>query len=90
MNRDSLGTYMIAQKGGPYVKIGAAKSAKKRLRELQMASPLELYIQMWVPHFDMEKQLHKQFSVWRVRGEWFLNCEEVYQFAIEGDRIKGY
>jgi hypothetical protein len=77
MATNELGTYMIAQKGGPYVKIGAALNVAKRIRDLQMASPLELYVAMWIPNFDMERQLHKQFKIYKIRGEWFRAIDRI-------------
>lgn len=58
--------------GGP-IKIGRTKDPEKRLRDLQVASPVKLVIRrtFFTERDSDEKDLHSAFSVLRLHGEWF-------------------
>lgn len=57
---------------GTYMKIGWAVDAHKRLAELQVGNARPLYLKGVVRgHPDLERQLHRRFAKYRVKGEWF-------------------
>ena len=65
---------------GIATKIGVATNVHKRIRELQTASHEELVLIGSIPNgsFKLEKALHKKFSKYRLKGEWFkLSFEQI-------------
>lgn len=72
--------YFIADNNG-LVKIGVAKNPKKRLKELQTASPRKLNLISTVESdnaFRLEGKLHRRFKEKCVSGEWFeLNSDDI-------------
>lgn len=64
-------TYVIqARPDGP-IKIGRTKDIHARLQSLAGSSPAELELLFLYPGMDLEKDLHENFSTWRLHGEWF-------------------
>ncbi|MBI5491479.1 MAG: GIY-YIG nuclease family protein [Deltaproteobacteria bacterium] len=64
-----------------WTKIGISNNVKNRIRHLQIGSPFEIKLIAHVlGHPEMEKLLHKRFTYYRRRGEWFIG-ELVYNFA---------
>ena len=73
--------YFITDNHG-HMKIGKAKEPFERLKALQIGNPYELEIYDLIevkPHkpsyFDsvtFEKMLHRMFSKYKVRNEWFM------------------
>lgn len=61
-------TYII--KGGHKVKIGVSKNVPERLKQLQTSRSMELRV-IHVFNGNLEKELHKQFADYRLKGEWF-------------------
>ncbi len=66
------------------VKIGVACDAEKRLRELQVGSPVELKLTLTRPYAErrdadaVAEELHRHFAGRRVRGSWYrLTVAEV-------------
>lgn len=54
------------------VKIGVAADPNARLKELQTGNPFKLKIAATIPgHFATEKELHRIFERFRLKGEWF-------------------
>lgn len=78
--------YFIA--ADPYngaVKIGKANDCDIRLKQLQTGTHLDLkiYHKLAVPNaFVLEKQLHRQYASYRLRGEWFSFTREELDRAI--------
>jgi hypothetical protein len=69
--------YFIASEKGP-IKIGKARSPKKRLRTLQTGYHEKLEILAWCwGGEDTEKAYHKRFAAHRLSGEWFERCPEI-------------
>ena len=63
-----------------YVKIGKTQNIISRLSALQTGHPEKLYVLGYVDGGrGEEKKLHKRFSKYRVRGEWFKLTEEFAQ-----------
>lgn len=69
--------YIIRNGVNGHYKIGIANNVERRLEELQVGNPVELFI---VCKFffksrkvanKVEKSLHNRFKDHRVRGEWF-------------------
>ena len=63
-------------KKGP-IKIGYAKDVEKRMADLQIGNPYQLFLIAAVPVKSMahgkqvEKWLHQRFKTQHIRGEWF-------------------
>lgn len=72
--------YLIADKELTVCKIGYSKDVRKRLYELQTASPFKLHL-----YADrrgdskLEHKIHKELTPWRMHGEWFTFCPEVVE-----------
>jgi hypothetical protein len=70
------GVYAIAC--GKLVKVGRARSIRRRMKELQGSQPLPLrFIAHLSTNPDDEGAWHERLSAFRVRGEWFRLCDEV-------------
>lgn len=72
--------FVQAEHGGP-IKIGYAINIIDRHKQLQVASPYKLIVlaHMKGGHLD-ENALHNRFAEYRLHGEWFLPCEELFEF----------
>lgn len=59
---------------GNFVKIGYCYNLKNRLEELQVGSPLKLYVRRHYlseyPYLE-EQRLHEEYKEFHLRGEWF-------------------
>lgn len=76
--------YFIKAKceGNP-IKIGYSIDPKKRLKSLQTASPVKLKLVKAIPgNRDTERNLHRRFKKYRIRGEWFKS-EKLLSFIKE-------
>jgi hypothetical protein len=71
--------YAILNSTNNTVKVGYSKNPRKRLTELQVATadPLELLF-TFLGAFELEQQIHQQLTEYRLSGEWFLNCPQVF------------
>ena len=66
--------------GESHVKIGYSANMDLRLAALQGANPMELKLYRMVEGtMAKERELHAKFKHLRIRGEWFLWCEEIKQ-----------
>jgi hypothetical protein len=73
--------FIEAGEGGP-IKIGVAADVNARLRDLQVANPVDLKLIVSIPGgYDEERALHQQFRTERVSGEWFRGNGNVRAFA---------
>ena len=69
--------------GGP-IKIGKAKDVEKRLSILQIGNPRKLTLLAAIKckscgdAIRLEKELHKKFSNYQLRGEWFRGSIELH------------
>lgn len=63
--------FIRSEQGGP-IKIGWARDAERRLKDMQAVNPFRLKIMARLPGtiYD-EKQFHEEFAANRVHGEWF-------------------
>ncbi len=80
-----VGTVYFVRAGNAHtVKIGYARDADVRLRQLQTASPTRLRFLLRLPgDWILEQQLHDQFREYRVRGEWFRLSDEIKAFIFK-------
>lgn len=67
-----------------YVKIGFSRNFRKRRRQLQDGLPraIETYLVI-SGTYQTEKELHKRFAKYRLRGEWFLFAGELADWIEE-------
>lgn len=79
--------YFVRSTGGrslTRVKIGWALDPEKRLKYLQIGSPVELEL---VGAFrgtrSDERAVQKQFEFYRTHGEWFLPSHTILDFIVE-------
>lgn len=66
--------YIIGSDDYDYKKIGVATHVFSRLADLQVGNPFDLKLEAIILQknaFELEKILHKRFSDYKVRGEWF-------------------
>lgn len=76
--------------GGP-IKIGFTNGVDPtgRLAELQVGAPFELVI-VGAIRGDQERELHREFSHLRLRGEWFTPGDDLIKFiVIEAQQWEG-
>lgn len=69
---------------GDYVKIGVSKDSKDRLNKLQTGSSkkLELVFEIVCENpYEVEANLHRQFSKYRHIGEWFVLSKEILEYV---------
>jgi hypothetical protein len=63
------------------VKIGTARSVKKRFAELQCGSPVILRLAGQMPGDNRdERELHERWNEYRLHGEWFRLNPEIRKF----------
>jgi hypothetical protein len=66
--------YLVQAKATKYYKIGVSKEAHRRLKSLQVGTPLELIVCDRIFAMDckkLEKALHEYYDAYSIRGEWF-------------------
>lgn len=64
--------YVYFFRAGNTVKIGFSNSLQERNRSLQTACPEQAFIAHVVKgSMTTERQFHRRFSEYRVKGEWF-------------------
>lgn len=74
---------------GEFIKIGVAKDAQSRLKELQTGNPKELFILKTIEYDDgevyyQESMFHKKFARSRAVGEWFSISKPLFDFICDG------
>ena len=82
-NQGGFVYFIGSPRGGP-VKIGFSAAPRRRLGELQTASPVRLEILGLVSGTrEMEQEFHERFAKHRLNGEWFEPCSELLDFIRE-------
>lgn len=75
--------YFLQEKSNGFVKVGYSRDEKGALRRLRFCSvfnPFEVSIVgLMAGDKEVEAQLHKEFSNWRIRGEWFKPCKRILE-----------
>ena len=95
------GWVYLLDAGGVRYKIGHTVNLKHRLAEIGTSSPVPIRLHSYVMAKDAaqaERDLHRQFARYRVRGEWFEipprlvpRLQRLMMFAaLEGPRQTGY
>jgi hypothetical protein len=62
-------TYLMKNKRNGLYKIGKSVNPRVRERTLQSEDPDIILVKKW--DYEIESYLHKEYSDYRVRGEWF-------------------
>ncbi len=81
--KDVPGFVYFIQSGetGPF-KIGWSQNVERRLAELQVANPSQLFLRGMVPGtMESEQEFHRRFQEAHVTGEWFQNSVELRDFV---------
>lgn len=75
--------YLMLCREANSVKIGIADNAKSRLAYIQCGCPLDVELMAIVPGGGraLEKRLHRVFSKYHMRGEWYRYEGVVKHFA---------
>ncbi len=78
--------YAIEGAGTGLIKLGRAIDPAKRLRELQVGSPVQLRLLASAPETlrRTESALHRTFASSRSHGEWFRLTDEDASAAVLG------
>jgi hypothetical protein len=73
--------YFVSAIGSNAIKIGFTEDIDSRLRELSTGSPFELLpiAAIFGPATE-EYRAHMQLKRHRIRGEWFNDCREVWEY----------
>ncbi len=73
--------YFVRELRDGHIKIGVSQEIRRRLSQLQTGSPCELALMGWLESqddFGLERDLHREYSAKRLRGEWFsINQDDV-------------
>ena len=73
-----MSIYFVLHEGTGHVKIGYSDSVKKRISQLQTGNPEKLRLLRVIDGGPKTEQwLHKRFSGFNVRGEWFAFHDEM-------------
>ena len=74
-------------RSGDLVKIGYASSVEKRIPTLRTSNPNAIVVLgAMTGDMEAERALHERFAKHRVRGEWFVLCDEIVGFIQENAR----
>lgn len=63
--------YLMHDKSSGFHKIGFSSNPEVRERTIQAESPSSKIVLIFPGNFSEEKALHRKYSMYRVRGEWF-------------------
>lgn len=74
--------YLISDVKKEYCKIGyTQKDPLSRLCSIQVGNPIELEISSLIEgSIKLEKQLHKKFEEYYIRGEWFIYNDNIINY----------
>lgn len=74
--------YIFWPTARPFVKIGHAENIWRRLGETQTYSPDHIKVLSIIEGGEsLERELHRRFERYRVRGEWFKLSPEIKKFT---------
>lgn len=85
--------YCYVLQAGPFVKIGYTVNLDSRFEAIQTACPYEVSVVCLFPYTtedlarEMEISLHRKFSKFRVRGEWFKKNQVLDFFRKNGKHV---
>jgi hypothetical protein len=70
--------YFAAFGGLGMIKIGVSNDVAQRLQNIAKSEKCEGSLLLAIAgNRQIEAEQHRRFGKWRVRGEWFRDCEEV-------------
>tara|TARA_R110000868_G_C10801107_1_gene757095 strand:- start:326 stop:961 length:636 start_codon:yes stop_codon:yes gene_type:complete len=74
--------YLVAADDKSLCKIGSTADIDQRIKSLRVESGLKLHlVRLIYPHGgNGETTLHKKFKHHRVKGEWFVYCDEIIDY----------
>lgn len=87
--------YLLLNEQTNLIKIGRSKRLKQRMKTLsrEQGYPVQLLSYMAAPRGRryaedesrwLERDLHQEFALWRVTGEWFVPAPEIFRrFGVE-------
>lgn len=83
---DNAESYVYFITDGEAIKIGKANNPKSRLAGLQTSHHKPLRFLATMPGgSELERELHRVFSAYRIRGEWFKDCKDIRDFIKRHD-----
>lgn len=75
--------YVYIVQAGEQVKIGVSGNVTKRLRSLQLMSPIPITLRCAFPGgVERERELHERFQAHALWGEWFKLTPDLEQFIV--------
>src|SRR3990167_10029607 len=75
-------TFIYYVQVADYIKIGCTADWKKRINNIRTSSPFEVKVLLVeINHPRFERRLHKKFSQYRHRGEWFCVTPELLSYV---------
>lgn len=79
--------YLIHDVYSKAYKIGVSNDPYTRLKALQTSNPRgQLRLVTFIyGSYDLEKKLHLRFSLNRINGEWFEECEDILNYFYDFD-----
>jgi hypothetical protein len=78
-NRRRYVYFVISESG--HIKIGIANNVKKRMIIMRTDNPYPIKLLGKIKaEGHPENEIHKMFSQYRVRGEWFMDVPEIRKF----------
>ena len=82
--------YLISDVKKEYCKIGyTQKDPLSRLCSIQVGNPIELEISFLIEGSrKLEKQLHKKFEEYYIRGEWFIYNDSIINYFNSYPQLK--
>ena len=69
--KDDRPAYLVAAPGLGVVKIGKSRNIERRMKSLQIGSPVTLQLVATLPRGQTEYGWHSEFDPYRQHGEWF-------------------
>ena len=80
-NNSDFFIYFIQSEKGGAIKIGLSKNPEERLNELQTSTPYKLKLLAKIKgDISKERELHRRFARYRIRGEWFEASNELLSY----------
>ena len=78
---NSTNTYIYAITNGTDIKIGYSSNVKRRLKQLNTGSSINLYVLCtFKGGRELESEIHSMFKKIRYNGEWFKADKELLEY----------
>lgn len=70
------------------IKIGYSTNIKSRMSTLQTSIPVTIKLLGYIcGDITIEKELHKKFRIFKVKGEWFKCTKDIIDFINENNEM---